>query len=155
MRKVILVPGMRMWGEKRISMHLELGENFGRLVRELQEPVLPSKGIKLRFDSATADTPGSPIINPDCDFIPCSYSGGPYYWSSDTRQDLDKSSHLLADLVTETRTLYPNTSLDLVGYSTGGLIILHWAQYLASPEDLATVRGVLRVAASVHGLRES
>ena len=154
-RKVILVPGMRMWGEKRISVHQELGDHFGRLVRELREQTSRRDGIDLRYDSATAGTPGASVVNPNCDFIPYSYSGGPHYWSSDTRQDLGKSSHLLANLVIETRTRYPSASLDLVGYSTGGLVILHWAQHLASPEDLATVQGVLLVATRVHGLKES
>ena len=95
------------------------------------------------------------MLLPDSDFIVFSYSGRPFYWSSETRRALEDSSRLLSDLVTRTRWLFPNAELDIVGYSVGGLVVLYWAQHLAAPEDLAALNGVLLIGTPINGVHES
>ena len=150
-RKVILIPGMRMWGEARIDVHREMEENFGGLVQEVQKRALLHEGTRLAYDPQAASAPGAPVFLPNSDFIIYSYSGQPYYWSSETRQSLEESSRLLSALVARTRALSPNATMDMMGFSVGGLVILHWAQHLATPEDLAALNGILLIATPVNG----
>ena len=53
LRKVIVVPGVRMWGEALINAHRELEENFGPLIEELQKRVLLHEGIPLAYPEST------------------------------------------------------------------------------------------------------
>ena len=153
LRKVILVPGVRLWGQARIDAHRELEDNFGRLVKKIQKHVLIEEGLHLKHDWEAARR--ASILSTDSDFIMCSYSGSRFYWSSETRQALAESSRILADLVTATRQLFPNAKLDVLGYSIGGLVILDWARRYASPEDRAALRGVLLFGTPLNGINEN
>lgn len=153
-RKVIVVPGLRLWGEAQIDVCCELDSNFGKLIREMQERVRTEEGIVLQYQPAAGEEVSEVYFSHDTDFIPFSYTGRPVYWSHDSRRSLKQSSRLLSILVTRTRELYPNASLDLVGYSLGGLVVLYWAQHLASPEDLASLHSILLVATPVRGVTD-
>lgn len=153
-RKVIVVPGLRLWGEAQINVYGELDSNFGKLIREIQERVRTEEGIVLQYQSGAVEEVSEVYFSHDTDFIPFSYTGRLAYWSHDTRRSLKQSSRLLSILVTRTRELYPNASLDLVGYSLGGLVVLYWAQHMASPEDMASLHSILLVATPIRGVTD-